>query len=99
MTRCGRKPRLWMGATLAGDFHAFVERHNIAADTTDVLVTDGLIGDLASKAGQSALEPHRHPAASSVHGQLGRLMWPSARTASLGTAARVAVSKAPQKGW
>ena len=85
-----QEARLWLRAMVAHNFHAFVERHNIAAGITDVLVTDGLIGDLEPRPGQSALETHRYAAALRVHGQLGRGMWLSARTAWLGTAVRVA---------
>jgi fatty acid/phospholipid biosynthesis enzyme len=51
MTLCGKKPRLCARAILAHNFHAFPERHNIAAITTDVLVTDGFIRDVALPSG------------------------------------------------
>jgi len=40
---------------LAGQFHGFVEGHDIAAGTTDVIVTDGFTGNVALKTGEGAL--------------------------------------------
>ena len=40
---------------LAPQFHGFVEGHDIAAGTTDVIVTDGFTGNVALKTGEGAL--------------------------------------------
>ncbi len=40
---------------LASQFHGFVEGHDIAAGTTDVVVTDGFTGNVALKTGEGAL--------------------------------------------
>jgi glycerol-3-phosphate acyltransferase PlsX len=40
---------------LASQFHGFVEGHDIAAGTTDVIVTDGFTGNVALKTGEGAL--------------------------------------------
>ena len=40
---------------LAAQFHGFVEGHDIAAGTTDVIVTDGFTGNVALKTGEGAL--------------------------------------------
>src|SRR6185437_13939138 len=37
-------------------FHGFVEGHDIAAGTTDVVVTDGFTGNVALKTGEGALK-------------------------------------------
>lgn len=37
-------------------FHGFVEGHDIAAGTTDVIVTDGFTGNIALKTGEGALK-------------------------------------------
>jgi glycerol-3-phosphate acyltransferase PlsX len=37
-------------------FHGFVEGHDIAAGTTDVVVTDGFTGNIALKTGEGALK-------------------------------------------
>lgn len=41
---------------LAGQFHGFVEGHDIAAGTTDIVVTDGFTGNVALKTGEGALK-------------------------------------------
>jgi glycerol-3-phosphate acyltransferase PlsX len=41
---------------LAPQFHGFVEGHDIAAGTTDVIVTDGFTGNVALKTGEGALK-------------------------------------------
>ncbi len=41
---------------LAGNFHGFVEGHDITAGTTDVVVTDGFTGNVALKTGEGALK-------------------------------------------
>jgi glycerol-3-phosphate acyltransferase PlsX len=41
---------------LAGQFRGFVEGHDIAAGTTDVIVTDGFTGNVALKTGEGALK-------------------------------------------
>ena len=40
---------------LAGQFHGFVEGHDIAAGTTDIVVSDGFSGNVALKTGEGAL--------------------------------------------
>ncbi len=40
---------------LAGQFHGFVEGHDITAGTTDVVVTDGFTGNVALKTGEGAM--------------------------------------------
>jgi len=44
------------GSHLAPQFHGFVEGHDIAAGTTDVIVTDGFTGNVALKTGEGALK-------------------------------------------
>ncbi|MBE7210197.1 MAG: phosphate acyltransferase PlsX [Gluconacetobacter diazotrophicus] len=39
---------------VAGQFHGFVEGHDITAGTTDVVVTDGFTGNVALKTGEGA---------------------------------------------
>lgn len=41
---------------IARQFHGFVEGHDIAAGTTDVIVTDGFTGNVALKTGEGALK-------------------------------------------
>lgn len=41
---------------IGGQFHGFVEGHDIAAGTTDVVVTDGFTGNVALKTGEGALK-------------------------------------------
>jgi glycerol-3-phosphate acyltransferase PlsX len=41
---------------LSSQFHGFVEGHDIAAGTTDVIVTDGFTGNVALKTGEGALK-------------------------------------------
>ena len=41
---------------LAKQFHGFVEGHDIAAGTVDVIVTDGFTGNVALKTGEGALK-------------------------------------------
>ena len=41
---------------IASQFHGFVEGHDIAAGTTDVIVTDGFTGNIALKTGEGALK-------------------------------------------
>lgn len=44
------------GSHIAAQFHGFVEGHDIAAGTTDVIVTDGFTGNVALKTGEGALK-------------------------------------------
>ncbi|MFO1024123.1 MAG: phosphate acyltransferase PlsX [Acetobacteraceae bacterium] len=44
------------GSYLAPQFHGFVEGHDIAAGTVDVVVTDGFTGNVALKTGEGALK-------------------------------------------
>ena len=59
-------------------FHGFVEGHDIAAGTTDVVVTDGFTGNIALKTGEGALrlvrEMLREVFSSSVQARLGYLL-------------------------
>jgi len=41
---------------IAPQFHGFIEGHDIAAGTTDVVVTDGFTGNVALKTGEGALK-------------------------------------------
>lgn len=41
---------------VAGQFHGFVEGHDITAGTTDVVVTDGFSGNIALKTGEGAFK-------------------------------------------
>lgn len=41
---------------IGSQFHGFVEGHDIAAGTTDVIVTDGFTGNVALKTGEGALK-------------------------------------------
>jgi phosphate acyltransferase len=41
---------------IAPQFHGFVEGHDIAAGTTDIVVTDGFTGNVALKTGEGALK-------------------------------------------
>ncbi len=41
---------------IGGQFHGFVEGHDIAAGTVDVVVTDGFTGNVALKTGEGALK-------------------------------------------
>lgn len=43
-------------SALAGQFHGFLEGHDITAGTTDVVVTDGFTGNVALKTGEGALK-------------------------------------------
>ena len=60
---------------LAPQFHGFVEGHDIAAGTTDVIVTDGFTGNVALKTGEGALKLMsgmlRQVFASSLMGRIG----------------------------
>jgi glycerol-3-phosphate acyltransferase PlsX len=56
-------------------FHGFVEGHDIAAGTTDVIVTDGFTGNIALKTGEGALK---------LIGQLLRQVFSSGVAARIG---------------
>ena len=43
-------------SSIGKQFHGFVEGHDIAAGTTDVVVTDGFTGNVALKTGEGALK-------------------------------------------
>jgi glycerol-3-phosphate acyltransferase PlsX len=60
---------------LAPQFHGFVEGHDIAAGTTDVVVTDGFTGNVALKTAEGALK---------LIGQMLRQMFTSSLGARLG---------------
>ncbi len=63
---------------LAPQFHGFVEGHDIAAGTTDVIVTDGFTGNVALKTAEGALKLVgvllRQVFSSSVSARLGYLL-------------------------
>jgi len=44
------------GSALGAQFHGFIEGHDIAAGTVDVVVTDGFTGNVALKTGEGALK-------------------------------------------
>ncbi len=64
----------WLGP----QFHGFVEGHDIAAGTTDVIVTDGFTGNVALKTGEGAMKLVgvllRQVFSSSVSARLGYLL-------------------------
>jgi glycerol-3-phosphate acyltransferase PlsX len=60
---------------LAAQFHGFVEGHDIAAGTTDVVVTDGFTGNVALKTGEGALK---------LVGQMLREVFSASLSAKLG---------------
>ncbi|MBN8889977.1 MAG: phosphate acyltransferase PlsX [Rhodospirillales bacterium] len=60
---------------LSGQFHGFVEGHDIAAGTTDVIVTDGFTGNVALKTGEGALK---------LMGQMLREVFSSSLAARIG---------------
>jgi glycerol-3-phosphate acyltransferase PlsX len=63
---------------LGAQFHGFVEGHDIAAGTTDVIVTDGFTGNVALKTGEGALklvmQMLRQVFTSSIAGKLAYLL-------------------------
>ncbi len=63
---------------LGPQFHGFVEGHDIAAGTTDVIVTDGFTGNVALKTGEGALklmsQMLRQVFTSSLSAKLGYLL-------------------------
>jgi glycerol-3-phosphate acyltransferase PlsX len=63
---------------IAPQFHGFVEGHDIAGGTTDVVVTDGFTGNVALKTGEGALklvgDLLRQVFTSSVSAKLGYLL-------------------------
>ncbi len=63
---------------LAAQFHGFVEGHDIAAGTTDIVVTDGFTGNVALKMGEGALKLAtdllRQIFSGSLGGKLGYLL-------------------------
>ncbi len=63
---------------IAAGFHGFVEGHDIAAGTVDVIVTDGFTGNIALKTGEGALKLMggllRQAFTSSVPARIGYLL-------------------------
>lgn len=63
---------------IAAQFHGFVEGHDIAAGTVDVIVTDGFTGNVALKTGEGALKLTRdllrQVFSSSVAAKLGYIL-------------------------
>lgn len=63
---------------LGSQFYGFVEGHDIAAGTTDVIVTDGFTGNVALKTGEGALklmgQMLREVFSSSIAARLGYLL-------------------------
>ncbi len=51
-----RAAEILRASHIAPQFHGFVEGHDIAAGTTDVVVTDGFTGNVALKTGEGALK-------------------------------------------
>ncbi len=51
-----RAADLLRASHIGPQFHGFVEGHDIAAGTTDVIVTDGFTGNIALKTGEGALK-------------------------------------------
>jgi phosphate acyltransferase len=60
---------------IAAQFHGFVEGHDIAAGTVDVVVTDGFTGNVALKTGEGALK---------LVGELLKQIFSSSLSAKLG---------------
>jgi glycerol-3-phosphate acyltransferase PlsX len=67
---------------LGGQFHGFVEGHDITAGTTDVVVTDGFTGNVALKTGEGTMKMasglFRQVFTSSLAGRLAYLLVRSA---------------------
>ena len=53
--RVRRAAEIIRASHIGAQFHGFVEGHDIAAGTTDVVVTDGFTGNVALKTGEGAL--------------------------------------------
>ncbi len=54
--RVRRAADMLRASHIGAQFHGFVEGHDIAAGTTDVVVTDGFTGNVALKTGEGALK-------------------------------------------
>ena len=54
--RVRRAAEIIRASHIGSQFHGFVEGHDIAAGTTDVVVTDGFTGNVALKTGEGALK-------------------------------------------
>jgi glycerol-3-phosphate acyltransferase PlsX len=54
--RLRRAAEILRSSHIGSRFHGFVEGHDIAAGTTDVIVTDGFTGNVALKTGEGALK-------------------------------------------
>jgi len=54
--RVRRAAEMLRASHIGPQFHGFVEGHDIAAGTTDVVVTDGFTGNVALKTGEGALK-------------------------------------------
>jgi glycerol-3-phosphate acyltransferase PlsX len=54
--RVRRAAEIIRSSHIGGQFHGFVEGHDIAAGTTDVVVTDGFTGNVALKMGEGAMK-------------------------------------------
>ena len=70
-----RAAEILRSSHIAPQFHGFVEGHDIAAGTTDVIVTDGFTGNIALKTGEGALK---------LIGQLLRQVFSSGIAARIG---------------
>ena len=70
-----RAADLLRASHIGPQFHGFVEGHDIAAGTTDVIVTDGFTGNIALKTGEGALK---------LIGQLLRQVFSSGIAARIG---------------
>jgi len=54
--RLRRAAEILRASHIGPQYHGFVEGHDIAAGTTDVIVTDGFTGNIALKTGEGALK-------------------------------------------
>ena len=76
--RVRRAAEIIRASHIGAQFHGFVEGHDIAAGTTDVVVTDGFTGNVALKTGEGALKLMgdllRQVFASSLSTKLGYLL-------------------------
>ena len=82
---------------LAPQFHGFVEGHDIAAGTVDVVVTDGFTGNVALKTGEGALKLMGEFLRAGLHQRHARQDRLPAGAAGPGPAARMARPAALQR--
>ena len=82
---------------LGPQFHGFVEGHDIADGTTDVVVTDGFTGNVALKTGEGALKLIGGVSPAGVHQRHTREGCLPAGAAGSGPVARMARSETLQR--